>query len=160
MVRLSKNFLGAAGVAVGTLIYLAEARKLPFGALRHPDIGFMPILAGLGLLGLCAILMGREILRPRVPKVREVDLFENGEKTESAGLRKPLILSAVIFVYPLAFVHLGFILATVALVTVSLWVMKYRGWAGSLAVASAVTLISYLFFGYWLNVNFPKGVIG
>ena len=160
MARLSKNFWGAAGVAMGTLIYLVEAWKLPFGAPRHPDIGFMPIVAGLALLGLCVILVGRELLRPRAPEAQEVDLFEDGEKTESAGLKKPLILSAAIFVYPLAFVYLGFILATITLVTVSLWVMEYRGWLGSMVMASAVTLLSYFFFGYWLNVNFPKGVIG
>ena len=160
MARVSKNFWGAAGVAMGTLIYLVEARKLPFGAPRHPDLGFMPLVAGLALLGLCGILMGRELLRPAAREAKEVDLFEDGEKTESAGLKKPLILSAAIFVYPLAFVYLGFILATITLVTVSLWVMEYRGWLGSMVMASVVTLLSYFFFGYWLNVNFPKGVIG
>jgi hypothetical protein len=160
MARLSKNFWGAAGVAMGTLIYLVEARKLPFGAPRHPDLGFLPIVAGLALLGLCIILMGRELLRPAGREAREVDLFEDGEKAESAGLKKPLILSAAIFVYPLAFVYMGFILATITLVTVSLWVMEYRGWLGSMVMASGVTLLSYFFFGYWLNVNFPKGVIG
>jgi putative tricarboxylic transport membrane protein len=160
MTRLSKNASGAAGVAAATLIYLLEARKLPFGSIRHPEIGFMPILAGLTLLGLCLILFGKELLRPARQKDQELDLFENGEnRGESAGLRRPLILSAALFVYPLAFVSLGFILSTILLVAVSLRVMEYRGWLGSLLTAIGVSLLSFFLFAEWLAVQLPRGIL-
>ncbi len=160
MARLSHNAWGAAGIAVGTLIYLFEARKLPFGSVRNPDIGFMPILIGFLVLGLCLVLLVRELLRPPQNGKKELDLFDEEEKEETSGFKKPLLLAAAILIYPLAFVSLGFLSATVLLTTVSLRVMEYRGWFWSLGIAVFITLVAYLFFGSWLHVNFPKGILG
>ena len=160
MIRLSKNSLGALGIAAATLVYLAEARKLPFGSIRNPDLGFMPILAGLALLGICLFMFGKEVLRPARHKGKEVDLFEDREEEgESAGLRKPLILSVTLFFYPLAFGSLGFILSTICLVTVSLRVMEYRGWLGSLVLAIGISLASFFLFAHWLDVQLPRGLL-
>lgn len=160
MARLSHNAWGAAGIAVGTLIYLFEARKLPFGSVRNPDIGFMPILIGFLVLGLCLVLLLRELFRPPQDRKKEVDLFDEEEKEETASLKKPLLLGAAILIYPLAFVSLGFLSATVLLTTVSLRVMEYRGWFWSFGIAVSITLSAYLLFGSWLHVNFPKGILG
>jgi hypothetical protein len=161
MARLSKNAWGAIGVAAATLVYLLEARKLPFGSIRSPDLGFMPILAALVLLGLCLFLLGKEFFRPARPEAKEVDLFEEKEEeTESAGFKKPIILSAVLLFYPLGFVSLGFILSTIPLVTVSLRVLEYRGWVGSFLIAVLVSLASFFLFAYWLDVQLPRGILG
>jgi hypothetical protein len=160
MARLTPNAWGAAGIAGGALIYLFEAWKLPFGSVRNPDIGFMPLLIGFLVLGLCLILLAGEILKPPREKKKEVDLFDEDEKEESAGLRKPMILAGAVIVYPFAFVYLGFVPATVLLTTLSLRVMEYRGWFWSLGIAVVITLVAYLLFGVWLHVNFPKGILG
>jgi hypothetical protein len=160
MARLTPNAWGAAGIAGGTLIYLFEAWKLPFGSVRNPDIGFMPLLFGILVFVLCLLLFAKEILNPPAGKKKEVDLFDEEEKEESAGLQKPLILAGAVIVYPFAFVYLGFVPATVLLTTLSLRVMEYRGWFWSLGIAAVITLVSYLFFGVWLHVNFPKGILG
>jgi hypothetical protein len=157
MPRLSPNTWCAIGVSAGTLIYLAEAWELPFGGARNPDIGFLPILTGFIVLGLAFLLIGWEFFRPDAPKK---DLFADEEKGESAGFKKPLILGAAILVYPAAFLHLGFLLSTILLLALSLRLMEYRGWPGSLIIASLVTLSAYFLFGYWLHVNFPKGILG
>ncbi len=146
-------------MAAATLVYLNEARKLPFGSIHNPEIGFMPILAGWILLALCLIMLAKELLRRDRQKGKELDLFEDEERGESAGLRKPLILSAAIFVYPLAFVSLGFILSTILLVTVSLRVMKYRGWVMSLLIAIGVSLASFFIFSGYLEVQLPPGIL-
>ncbi len=157
--KLSKNALGASGVAAATLVYLNEARKLPFGSIHNPEIGFMPVLAGWTLFGLCLLMLVIELLRGERQKAKEVDLFEDEERGESAGLRKPLILSAAVFIYPLLFVYLGFIMATILLVTVSLRVMKYRGWVMSLVIAVGVSLVSYFTFAGYLGVQLPPGIL-
>lgn len=160
MVRLSKNALAAIGITVATLIYLVEARHLPFGSIRHPDLGFLPILAGLTLLGACLFMLGKELLWPARQAVKAVDLFEDREEgVESAGLRKPLILSVAIFFYPLAFVSLGFIIATTLLVTISLRVLEFRGWLGAFLIALLSSLISFFLFAYWLDVQLPRGIL-
>jgi len=159
MPRLSPNTWCAIGVSAGTLIYLAEAWKLPFGGARNPDIGFLPILTGFIVLGLALLLIAAEIFPPAPPK-KEIDLFEDEGKGESAGLKKPLVLGAAILVYPAAFLYLGFLLSTVLLLAATLRLMEYRGWTGSLIIAALITVCAYLLFGYWLHVNFPKGILG
>ncbi|MBP1715960.1 MAG: Tripartite tricarboxylate transporter TctB family [Deltaproteobacteria bacterium] len=159
MPRLSKNTWCALVVIAGTLIYLAEAWKLPFGNARNPDIGFLPILIGFTVIGISLIMIGVEFFRPAVLK-KETDLFDDDEKGESTGLRKPLILGAAILVYPPAFVHLGFIPSSILLLGLSLRLMEYRGWLGSLIVAALITFSAYFLFGHWLHVNFPKGILG
>lgn len=159
MPRLSKNTWDAIVVSAGTLIYLAEAWKLPFGSARNPDIGFLPILMGFLVLSLSLIMIGAEFLGPAVSK-KEIDLFDDEEKAESAGLKKPLILGAAILIYPPAFVHLGFIPSSILLLGLSLRLMEYRGWLGSLIIAALITFSAYFLFGHWLHVNFPKGILG
>ncbi len=159
MPRLSKNTWCALFVFAVTLIYLVEAWKLPFGGARNPDIGFLPILMGLLVLALSLIMIAAEFFRPADSK-KEIDLFDEEEKGENAGLKKPLILGAALLIYPPAFVHLGFIPATILLLGLSLRLMEYRGWLGSLVIGVLITFSAYFVFGHWLHVNFPKGILG
>jgi hypothetical protein len=159
MPRLSSNTWCAIGVSAGALIYLVEAWKLPFGGARNPDIGFLPILTGFIVLGLAVLLIGADFVRPAAPK-KENDLFADEEHGESAGLKKPLLLGAAILIYPAVFLYLGFLLSTILLLTVSLRLMEYRGWVGSLLMAALITVLAYLLFGHWLHVNFPRGILG
>jgi hypothetical protein len=159
MPRLSKSAFGALGVSAATLIYLWEAWKLPFGSAHNPDLGFMPMVMGFIVLSLSLALILKEIFRPKT-HAQEASFLEDREEGDKQGLRKPLILSAAILAYPVAFTGVGFVLSTVALITVSLRVMEYRGWVGSLLIAAGVTGIAYFFFGSWLHVNFPRGFLG
>jgi len=55
---------------------------------------------------------------------------------------------------------LGFIPSSILLLGLSLRLMEYRGWLGSLIVAALITFSAYFLFAYWLHVNFPKGILG
>jgi len=117
----------------------------------------MPILAGLTLLGLCLFMLGREIFWP-AQGGQEIDRFEEKESEEVEGFRKPLILSVALFLYPLGFSFLGFLVSTVLLTTISLRVLEYRGWQGSLLLGGLITLVSYFLFAYLLEVQLPRGI--
>jgi hypothetical protein len=147
------------GIGVATLIYLGEAWKLPFGSAHNPDLGFMPMVMGLIVLGLCLALILKDFFQPKTPTPEANLLKERGEG-DLGSLRKPILLSAAILVYPFVFTGVGFVLSTVALIAVSLRIMEYRGWVGSLLIAAGVTVIAYFFFGSWLHVNFPRGFLG
>ncbi len=159
MIRISKTFWGAAGVGAATLVYLVEAWKLPFGAPTSPGIGFMPVLGGLSVLGLCLILMARDLFRPGNRERSEIDRFDEDEKGESAGLKRPALLGAALLLYPVGFGSLGFILTTFFLLLISLRLMEYRGWAASVIMALVIALVSYGIFYYFLDVRFPKGML-
>jgi hypothetical protein len=159
MARLSKSAIGALGVGGATLIYLGEAWKLPFGSAHNPDLGFMPIVMGFIVLGLSLALILKDVFWSQ-PKAKERNLFAEKNEGENADFRKPLILSVSFLAYPLAFTGVGFVLSTIALITVSLRIMEYRGWFGSLLIAVGVTGVAYFLFGQWLHVNFPRGILG
>ena len=71
-----------------------------------------------------------------------------------------VLLGDISPIYLAAFLYLGFVLSTVLLLAASLRLMEYRGWTGSLIIAALITVCAYLLFGYWLHVNFPKGILG
>lgn len=158
MTRISKNFWGAAGIGAATFVYFIEAWKLPFGAPTSPGLGFMPVLGGLGVLGLCLIVMARELFRPGSRERSEIDRFDEDEKGESAGLKRPALLGMTLLLYPLGFASIGFILTTFFLLLISLRLMEYRGWAASVIMALVITLVSYGIFAYFLDVRFPRGI--
>lgn len=160
MTRINKNVLGALGIGLITLVYLYEAFQLPFGSAGAPDMGFVPVLMGTALLVLCIILIGKELLFPVKSNNQEVDLWEEEEEGESAGLKKPLIITIALIIYPIILVQLGFILSTIALLFVTLRVMEYRSWLISLLVAILATVLANYIFSGWLSIYFPKGFLG
>jgi hypothetical protein len=147
------------GIGVAALIYLGEAWKLPFGSAHNPDLGFMPMVMGFIVLGLCLALILKDFFQPKT-QPPETNPLKEKEEGDPGSLRKPLLLSAVILVYPFVFTGVGFVLSTVALIALSLRIMEYRGWVGSFLIAAGVTVIAYFFFGSWLHVNFPRGFLG
>lgn len=119
----------------------------------------MPMVMGFIVLGLCLALFLKEFLQPQT-QTPETNPLKEREGGDPGSLRKPLLLSAAILVYPLAFTGVGFVLSTVPLIAVSLRIMEYRGWVGSFLIAAGVTVVAYFFFGSWLHVNFPRGYLG
>ncbi len=153
MRRLPSDAIGAAGIGLLTLVYLAEARRLPFGGPSAPDLGFLPLSLGCGLLVLCLILFLRALLR------------RGAEARPTAPIMRPTIkrislLVASLAAYPLLLQAGGFMPATGVSLFVIFRAIKYRGWLASGLLTLATTLLAYLIFAVWLHVYFPKGVWG
>ncbi len=159
MGKISKNTIAAAAIGVITAIYLREAFQLPFGAARMPDMGFVPVLAGFLVLGICVLLIAKDLLYPAKAPSEETPANDNN-KEDKGNSRRPLLLSLALIVYPLILTPVGFIPSTIGLMFYCLWVMKYRGWVGSLVIALLATGAAHLLFAVWLHVPFPKGILG
>ena len=159
MSQTSRNMIVPATIGGLTLIYLYESFELPLGTAHMPDLGFVPVLFGFFVLGLCLLMIGKEIFSTQPAK--DEDGNKEGRTNGPPGSQKNLIfISVAIFLYPISLVNLGFIPSTIALMFVCLWMMKFRGWFGSLVTAIAATGVAYLLFGVWLNVYLPKGILG
>ena len=153
MTRVPKNTLVASGIGTATILYLYEAFQLPFGAARMPDMGFVPVLGGLLVLGLCALMIGKEWIFPDKEKPQE------GGGKELGSSRRPMLISLVLVSYPLLLVPVGFIPSTTGLVFFCLWIMRFRGWFGSLVIALVATGLAHLLFAVLLHVPLPKGIL-
>ncbi len=156
MSRISKDTKAASLIGAITVVYLYEAFQLPFGAARMPDMGFVPVLAGFLVLGLCLLLIGRDLFFSAKARPEET---KPDSSNEEGNPRRPLFISMALIVYPLILVPVGFIPATIGLMFFSLWIMKYRGWMGSLVIALIATGAAHLLFAVWLHIPFPKGIL-
>ncbi len=151
MQRLTPNILGAGIVAAAAAFYLSEARRLPFGGAHEPDVGFVPNIVAVLVLGLCAVVVVKDLWRrPAGTK----PILAEGRKYGQAGA----VAAALVF-YPLAIKWLGFPLTTLLTMLAVFRAVDYRGWAGSLLLALAMMAVAWFVFGWWMGVYLPRGAI-
>ncbi len=161
MRRIPAGIAGAAGVAVLSVVYLLEARGLPFGEWSAPDTGFFPRCLGLFSILLCTLLILREGLAYVRRAGNEASSAEPPERP--SGLSGPLHSVSVVLtllLYPLFLNWTGFLVSTPLMLFAVLRLVRYRTWLHSLAVALAITATTYVIFAWWMGVYFPKGFLG
>jgi hypothetical protein len=147
-------------VASASAFYLYEAAKIPFGSIGMPGAGFMPVVIGVLLLVLCALLVVKELLlRRRTGENAPIDLWEEGDVSPDVVQRKALLLGGAFIVYAFAFSTVGFVVSTVLILWASLMVFEFRGWLVSFVIAAAMTAVGYMIFALWLDVQFPHGIL-
>ena len=138
--------------ALGTIISLASLRY-KLGTLASPGTGFMPFLAGLGIVLFSFIGLVHGTLR------RKQGI---GWKPSMRGLRwgKSIIVLAALFAYILLLTPLGFFLCTTLFIGFLLRTVKPQGWFVVIAGSILTALGSYGIFELWLKAQLPKGPWG
>jgi hypothetical protein len=121
-----------------------EAVRLRVGSALEPQPGFFPLVGGLLLLGLAALLLGRALLSrpPSGPERRE-------------RLGAPAALVAALGVYVALLPWAGYPVMTGLLVVLTLRVQRTR-WPAAVAVGVLLALVTYVLF-LWLGVPLPPG---
>jgi putative tricarboxylic transport membrane protein len=160
MNRFSSKVIGASGIGLVTLVFLWEAVKLPFGSESAPGPGFLPVIVAVIVLALCLFNVARGLLSPTPKTTDEIDLWEEDGPSEGPNTLRAVYVMAVLLLYLAVLVPLGFIIATAALLFGILRLLKYRSWWISLVAAIVITGMTYMLFGYWFGIEFPKGVLG
>lgn len=131
-----------------------HAYKLGLGKLREPGPGFIFFLAGafLSVLSLINIL-GTFFMTEE----------ENETKKQLwSGLRwkKNIIVLAGLVASIYSFSFLGFFVSTFLLLVLLFRVIEPMTWWNTILFGILTTSLVYLVFGLWMNVPFPRGLIG
>ncbi|OGP69024.1 MAG: hypothetical protein A2170_06145 [Deltaproteobacteria bacterium RBG_13_53_10] len=128
-----------------SLLVLWESFRVELGTFKEPGSGFLSLFAGMGVLALSLVLIvrGWRIREPGKPHSHRVTFA---------------LIS--LFIYSFVLDSLGFIVATFFLVGVLLRLGQPRPWWFLIGVSALVTFISYLIFGVFLHVYFPRGFLG
>ena len=128
-----------------SLLILWESFRVELGTLKEPGSGFLPFCASLAICGLSLSLIykGWSLREPGKPYSRRVILA---------------LLS--LFIYSLVLDAAGFVVATFFLVGVLLQLGQPRPWWFLVGMSALVTFLSYLIFGVFLHVYFPRGFLG
>ncbi len=137
---------------LGAGIYLCfGSMKLGLGTLHKPEPGFMPFLAGslLAFLGLLLILRKTPKPPPQEEKTSLKKFWHRGAYTLLVSLLYALFLD-----------FFGFIVGTFLLIFSLLKIMGTRKWHLAILIAALAVVASYFIFNVWLQINFPRGIIG
>ncbi|MEI9477738.1 MAG: tripartite tricarboxylate transporter TctB family protein [Deltaproteobacteria bacterium] len=128
-----------------SLLVLWESFRVELGTLKEPGSGFLSLCAGLGVgaLSLVLIYRGWRVREPGKPHSHRVTFA---------------LIS--LFIYSFVLDSIGFVVATFFLVGILFRLGQPRPWWFLIGVSALVTFLSYLIFGVFLHVYFPRGFLG
>ena len=132
----------------GFIIY--SAFKLDIGSLGDPGAGFFPLVAGCCL----CLMSGMIYLQAVLSKEKKTETIFGG-----VNWRRPAVILVAVFLYILFFRKLGFILVNFLLLIVLFKAIEPQRWSVAVLSSALVTLVTWAFFTYWLECQFPPGVL-
>ncbi len=128
--------------------------RLGLGTLMHPGPGFLPFWCGGILAALSALVFLKGKLAQRVePGGTLRELW--------AGMNwpKPVYVVIALLAYVFTFAHLGFLLSMTALLIFLFKAIEPETWLRAIVGAVVASVISYVLFGVWLQVQLPRGFL-
>ncbi len=137
-------------LALGVLLAVLSLR-LDVGSFHEPGPGFLPLLTGIMLSLSSGGLLLKQCLKQG----------GGGSANLWAGLhwgRGVTVLLALV-VYSLTLEFLGYIVGTFLLMVGLFSLYDHRRWWVALGGSIAVILVTYIVFCYWLQAQFPAGVL-
>ncbi|HEY7649170.1 MAG TPA: tripartite tricarboxylate transporter TctB family protein [Methylomirabilota bacterium] len=135
-------------LAAFAVIVLWESRTLPFGTLREPGAGAVPILLALTLLVCSLAVVGGGARASPVGAVRWTE-----------WRHAVAILGACVFM-ALALERLGYRLTILVTLFALLSLVEKKGWVVSAVFAVVFSLGSHYLFNTLLRVPMPQGPFG
>jgi putative tricarboxylic transport membrane protein len=134
------------------LAALWQGLALGHGSLNDPGTGFMVFWTGLLIAGFAAAIIAEALL-------------EAGGATLSAlwagsRWRRVIVVVAALAIYAAAFERVGFILCTLALLTLLLRGVERVPWKIALPVILVATFGTWFAVTRWLKILLPVGILG
>jgi putative tricarboxylic transport membrane protein len=145
---MTTDRVAGTGLAALALLVLWESRALPFGTIRDPGAGAVPVLLALVLL-LCSLAV--VAAGAAAPSLAAQPWTE--------WRHAVAILGACAFM-ALALERLGYRLTILLTLLALLTVVERKGWIVAAVFALAFSLGTYFLFGRVLRVPVPQGPFG
>ncbi len=148
-----RNLISSIVLLVLGLAMMAESRRLPFGSLRAPEVGFLPLILAVLLVALSLIFLAQSMRREKNEKEVPFEMrFGNWARIGLALCA--LVASALLFE------SLGYIISSFFLVAFLLCTVEPQKWWIAVGIALLSSFCSYLLFVTLLGTTLPKGVFG
>jgi putative tricarboxylic transport membrane protein len=145
---MTTDRVAGTGLAALALLVLWESRALPFGTIRDPGAGAVPVLLALVLLLRSLAVVAAGAAAPRVAAL-----------PWNEWRHAVAILGACAFM-ALALERLGYRLTILLTLLALLTVVERKGWIVAAVFALAFSLGTYFLFGRVLRVPVPQGPFG
>lgn len=76
------------------------------------------------------------------------------------GTRQMIWMVMALIIYTIGMNYVGFFFSTILFLGFLLRGIGHQKWSIVISVTILVTVVSYLIFQYWLNVQMPSGFVG
>lgn len=140
------------GLSILCAGYLIYSMQMPFGSLRKPGQGFIPVI-----LGVMGIIISLWLLLNCI-RVKEKSHIENEEITKK-GLLRFLGYVTSIIAYILFSEIIGTYISIFVLVLFLTKISGLKGWGRPIIIAAACAVTFYLLFAVALAVPLPNGFL-
>ena len=134
------------------LTILFGSYKIGLGRLSHPGGGLFVFVLGM-CLSLLALVIFISVCRKKEKVTESVSRLWVGLKW-----RNPIYLLISLIIYTLIITKLGYVFSTILLLVFLFNVIERQKWKVVLFEAISFTFLSYLVFGVWLQIRFPRGI--
>lgn len=118
-----------------------------------PGSGFIPFITGVIIGGVGILLFSAERARPL--KERAGRFWEN-----SLAPERVLFLVGSLCLMALLMLKLGFLLTSIVIMGLMIWVMEPRGWIVIILTSTLSCLVIYCLFQFIMQIRLPKGLLG
>lgn len=142
--KIVNGFLFALSAAY---FYLAD--QYAFGTPTDPKLGFLPHIVAWVALVLTGYLFVQSLLGRGDAKNVKM----------AADFRRLGLLVLIMAAYIALFKPVGYLISTAALLFCVMKVGKVKGWKVPLAVSVLTSVVFYVIFRVWLQVNLPTGIL-
>jgi hypothetical protein len=149
-----RELWSAAILSLFGLIAVWESLRLSLGEAGRPGPGFFPFYLALGFCIVSLALLVQALLAwNRNDKLPEGSM-------EPRGTWKVAWILLALFLYAFAFEAVGFLLATFFIMLFLFRAVESLGWPSAIGGSVASSLLSYVMFKWWLQVQLPAGPWG
>ena len=139
-------------IAIG-VFQCAESFSLGLGSIMEPGPGFMPFVAGLVMIALGIALFWESQIEMKKKPLPRVSLWSE------VYWQRVVYITVIMLVYAIFLPRLGYLLATFVMMVLLLKSGEPIRWPTAIFVGALTAAFSYVLFGIWLNVSFPRGVL-
>jgi len=136
------------------VIVLYDSKRFGLGTLNHPGPGFLPFCCGLILIGLSMIIFIQATAMHSIEKNGSLRKLWEGVRWSKA-----IYIVLALLVYVLTFTYFGFLISTFMMLLFLFKAIEHQKWSVAVLEAILASIISFLVFGLWLDVQFPRGII-
>jgi len=130
------------------------SNRLGLGTLTHPGPGFLSFWCGIFLAALSVPVF---IKGAKMRRAGDEAKFEKQWSEVRWSKSVYVVLSTL--AYALAFTYVGFLLGTTLLLIFLFKAIEPEKWTIAVGSAILASLISFLVFGLWLDVQLPRGLV-
>ena len=139
-------------IALG-VFQCAESYSLGLGSVMEPGTGFMPFVMGLVMIGIAIALFLESSIEIRKKLTVKVSLWSE------VHWKRVVYITIIMVAYAVLLPKLGYLLDTFVTMVFLLKSGEPVKWPTAIFVGAMTAGFSYVLFGLWLNVSFPRGLL-